>query len=155
MTSTRTDAAAGIAPDEDAGLRVLIAEDEPDCAESMAVLLRMYGRDVEVALSGPTALAAAQAPHPDVLLLDIGLPGMSGYEVAERLKKTHWRKNPLIIAVTGYAMEDDHRHSAASGIDLHLAEPVDPERLRLVLNRFQRVIGGTFPPASLGTESTL
>ena len=84
------------------GLRVLLVEDHADCAESMALLLSMHGHDVRVARDGQAALDEAVADQPDVVLLDIGLPGsMDGYEVAKRLQEQTVQKKPLLIALTG------------------------------------------------------
>jgi two-component system CheB/CheR fusion protein len=80
------------------GLRILIVEDNADSAESMACLLRHYGYEIEVASNGLTALEAVKGRHPDVVLLDIGLPDIDGWEVAKRLKETDSPKRPLIIA---------------------------------------------------------
>jgi len=124
-----------------AGLRILIVEDQVDCAESMALLLRLYGHEVEVVPNGSAALATAKAHPPDVVLLDIGLPGgMDGWEVAPLLKQQAVGKQPLLIAVTGFGQEADRRHSAESGIDLHLTKPVDPYQLRVLLHRFQAIL---------------
>jgi len=119
---------------------VLIAEDNVDSAESQAHLVRLFGHRVEVAFDGQTALELADATHPEVLLLDIGLPGLSGYEVAAQLKDRHGQKKPSIIAVTGYGREEDRRLATEAGIHLHLLKPVDPEMLRAILQRFQAVI---------------
>src|ERR1700712_3893108 len=94
------------------GLRILIAEDSLDCAESSAILLRHYGHEVEIAMDGPAALAAAAARPPDVLLLDIGLPRMDGFEVARRLREQAGEEKPVVIAVTGFGGEADRLHSA-------------------------------------------
>jgi CheY-like chemotaxis protein len=96
-----------------------------------------------VAPDGPAALRATEASPPDVVLLDIGLPGMDGYEVAERVHEDlapAMPKAPLVIAVTGREGEDDRRRSAAAGIDLHLTKPVDADLLLRVLRRFQGII---------------
>jgi CheY-like chemotaxis protein len=132
---------AATAPVNVAGLRILIAEDNADCAVSMALLLRMYGHDVKIAADGPTALEKARTDKPDVVLLDIGLPGMSGYDVARQLSDHRPCKTPLLVAITGYGREEDERHSAEAGIDMHLVKPVDPERLRSILERFQQLLG--------------
>jgi CheY-like chemotaxis protein len=122
-------------------LRILLVEDDGDSAETLAVLLRIYGHEVEVAHDGPTALRLAAAAPPDVALLDLGLPGgMDGYEVARRLREQEADKLPLLIAVTGYGQEEDRRRSAEAGIHLHLLKPVDGEALNRLLQRFQAVI---------------
>jgi CheY-like chemotaxis protein len=123
------------------GLRVLVVEDDPDTALGMSRLLANSGHDVQVAADGPSAVRAAQSSPPDVVLLDIGLPGMDGYQVAERLQRKATLKRPLVIAITGLVPDDDRQRSARAGIDLHLDKPADPDALRNLLRRFQRVIG--------------
>ena len=122
------------------GLRILVVEDHEETANTTAFVLRLYGHEVRVALDGPTALQAAQDNLPDVMLLDIGLPGMDGCEVARRIGEwLNWR-SPLLIAVTGFGEEAERRRSAEAGIDLHLLKPLDPERLEVLLRRFQTII---------------
>ncbi len=123
-------------------LHILIAEDRADCADSLALLLRLYGYDVEIARTGPAALEKAQADGLDVVLLDLGLPGMSGYDVARRISDRRPRKTPLLIAVTGFGQDEDRRRSHEAGCDLHMVKPVDPEQLRTILEMFQRTING-------------
>jgi CheY-like chemotaxis protein len=122
-------------------LRVLVVEDHADTAESVAVLLRLHGHEVDVAPDGPAALRIAAQNPPDVALLDIGLPGMNGFEVARRLQEQPAGKKPLLVAVTGYGREEDRRRSEQAGIDLHLLKPVDPEQLKKLLARFKTLIG--------------
>jgi two-component system, chemotaxis family, CheB/CheR fusion protein len=122
-------------------LRVLIAEDEPATAFTTAALLRMDGHEVFVAGDGPTALEAVEAYDPDVLLLDIGLPGVDGCEVARRVKTRNALKTPLLVAMTGYIEDADRKRSAEAGIDLYWAKPVEPELLQRLLKRFQNIIG--------------
>ena len=121
-------------------MRVLVVEDHADSAETLAVLLRLHGHEVDVAPDGPTALRIAAQNPPDVALLDIGLPRMDGFEVARRLQERPGKK-PLLVAVTGYGQEEDHRRSEQAGIDLHLLKPVDPEQLEKLLARFKTIIG--------------
>ena len=134
--------AKSMTDDATAGLRILVVDDNDDCAESTAMVLRLYGHRADVAASGPTALEMAQAGDPDVVLLDLGLPGMSGYDVARQLTACRPRKTPLVIALTGYGTENDRQRSAEAGIDLHLVKPVHPDELQAVLVRFQRAISG-------------
>jgi CheY-like chemotaxis protein len=121
-------------------LRVLVVEDHADTAASLAMLLRGDGHEVQVATEGETALRTAAAEPPDVALLDIGLPGMDGYEVAEQLQERNTAKRPLLIATTGHGSDEDRRRSQQVGIDLHLVKPVDPDQLRAVLLRFRRLL---------------
>jgi len=123
-----------------AGLRILVVDDNADCADSTGWLLRAWGHEVEIARDGPGGLAAAQGHLPDVILLDIGLPGLNGWQFSRRLKDGGCWKKPLIIAVTGYGQMEDRRHSAESGIDLHLVKPVDPRELEMVLRKYQELV---------------
>jgi DNA-binding response OmpR family regulator len=121
-------------------LRILTVEDDQDTAETLAILLRREGHEVDIAPDGLAALRSAQGQEPDVVLLDIGLPGMSGYDVARHLYQQKGEKRPLLIAVTGHGEEKDRQQSEDAGIDLHLVKPVDPGQLNGVLRRFERVI---------------
>jgi CheY-like chemotaxis protein len=106
------------------GKRVLVVDDNVDFALSFAELIRHLGCEVAVAHDGPTALATARDWKPAVALLDIGLPGMDGFELARRLRQT--AKHPLkLIAVTAYDQEQDRARSLAAGFDIHVAKPVD------------------------------
>jgi CheY-like chemotaxis protein len=122
------------------GLRILVVEDYLDSALSLKLLLRALGHEAEVAYNGPMAVASAKENEPDVVILDIGLPGMNGWDVARALQKEATVKRPFFIAVTGYGADEDKRRSLEAGVDLHLIKPVDPEDLAGVLRRFQRVI---------------
>jgi CheY-like chemotaxis protein len=134
----RLDGASGpTTRQNDPGLQVLVVEDEPDTAASTALLLRLYGHRVQVAHDGPAALRAAQSSPPEVVLLDLGLPGMDGWQVAQRLQEQAAWKKPLLIAVTGYGRRADRLRSQQAGIHLHLVKPVDPDFLRRLLQRFQ------------------
>ena len=121
-------------------LRILVVEDEPDTATSLAMLLQLYGYNVAVAPDGPTALQRIQVSQPDVVLLDIGLPGMDGWQTAEQIWEQSNRNPPFVIAITGYGTIADQFRSWTLGIDLHLVKPVDPELLRKILARFQTLI---------------
>jgi CheY-like chemotaxis protein len=117
------------------GLRILLVEDHADTAASWALLLRLAGHAVEVVSDGITALQTALANTPDVLLLDIGLPGMDGWQVATRLTEQLKRDRPLLVAMTGHGQAEDQRRSDAAGIHLHLVKPVDPQWLQSLLRR--------------------
>jgi CheY-like chemotaxis protein len=122
-------------------LCILIAEDEPANASTTAALLRRDGHEVYVAGDGVAALQAVEDYDPDVLLLDIGLPGVDGCEVARRIKSRNVLKTPLLVAVTGYGEDADRKRSAEAGIDLHWVKPVEPELLQKLLKRFWNVVG--------------
>lgn len=117
-------------------LRVLLVEDCPRSASDLARFLQLHDYDVTIAGDGLTALARAREMLPDVILLDIGLPGMDGWQVVERLRAQAAPKRPLLIAVTGHGKEADRQRSKQAGIDLHLTKPVDVEELSQVLRRF-------------------
>jgi two-component system, OmpR family, response regulator len=121
-------------------LSVLVVEDLDDAAQSMADLLTLCGHRVRVATCGTQALQIAADATPDVVLLDIGLPGMSGWEVAERLRSQAVGKQPLVIAVTGYGDEADRWRSADAGVDLHLLKPADPTALLELLARVRKLL---------------
>jgi len=108
------------------GRRVLVVDDNVDTAESMVLLLRMRGHEVQVAFSGPMALEVASAFEPEVVLLDIGLPGLDGYEVARSLRQQDRTAKAKLVALTGYGQEEDRRLAREAGFDHHLTKPVDP-----------------------------
>jgi CheY-like chemotaxis protein len=112
------------------GLRVLVVDDYQDAADSLALLLRFYACEVQVALNGPSALAILQTWWPDAAILDIGLPGMDGYQVAKFIRAhSVERSKPLLIALTGFGRDEDRRRCAAEGMDHHYVKPADPARL--------------------------
>jgi two-component system CheB/CheR fusion protein len=118
---------------ESSALRVVLADDHKDTATSM--FLRMYGYEVEIAADGLTALQAVQARSPDVVLLDIGLPKMNGWQVARQIRALNGSKRPLLIAISGYGTLADRLRSQEAGIDLHLVKPVDIADLDELLRR--------------------
>jgi two-component system CheB/CheR fusion protein len=108
------------------GRRVLVVDDNVDAVNSMVMLLRVQGHAVESAFDGRSALMAAEAFEPEVVLLDIGLPDMTGYDVARELRSRPRLREAALIAVTGYGQPADRRRSREAGIDHHLTKPVDP-----------------------------
>jgi len=113
--------------------RVLVVEDNPDAAATMRDFLELSGHEVELACSGMDGLEAARHFHPEVVLCDLGLPGMSGFEVAAELRRDPATRSAKLIAVTGYGRDEDRRRSKEAGFDLHLTKPVDPAQLRALL----------------------
>jgi len=109
--------------------RILVADDNRDAAESLAMLLEMAGHEVRVAHLGRAALALAQVFRPDTALLDIGMPDLSGYEVAQSLRAEPWAANIRLIALTGWGQDSDRRRALEAGFDHHLIKPVDPDQL--------------------------
>ncbi len=116
-----------------ARLRILVVDDNTDSAESMAMLLGLQGHETRTALDGPAALEAAQVFWPKLILLDIGLPGMDGYEVARRLRTQPHMDKTVLVAMTGYGHEQDRLQAKAAGFNHHLVKPVDPEALQRIL----------------------
>jgi signal transduction histidine kinase len=116
-------------------LRVLVVDDSRDAAETLALLLRGLGHEVHTAYDGPSALEAAREQRPDVVLLDIGLPHMDGYEVATQLRQQPDTRAVLLVAMTGFGQEQDRQRSLAAGFDHHLVKPVDPVELQKLLAR--------------------
>jgi signal transduction histidine kinase len=114
--------------------RVLVVEDNLDTSETLRDLLELSGFEVEIAGSGAEGVAAARQFHPDVVLCDLGLPGMNGYEVASTLRRDPATAAARLIALTGYGGEEDRRRSHEAGFDVHLTKPVDPGLLRLLLS---------------------
>jgi signal transduction histidine kinase len=112
-----------------AGVRVLVVDDNVDAATSLSYVLALAGYDTAVAHDGNRALEVAEAMRPAIVLLDIGLPGMSGYEVARRLRAAPWGRDLRLIAVTGWGHESDRAKSLEAGFDAHLTKPIDPELL--------------------------
>jgi PAS domain S-box-containing protein len=117
-----------------AGRRVLVVDDNEDSAEMMALFLRDLGHDVHVAFDGLTAVKMARELVPELVLLDIGLPELNGYEVAERIHRIESCAHVPLVAITGYAREVDHSRSRQAGFSLHLAKPVDVARLASIVD---------------------
>jgi CheY-like chemotaxis protein len=113
--------------------RVLVVDDNLDAATSLAMVLRLEGHEVSLAHDGPTALAVIALHRPEVVFLDIGLPGMSGYEVARRAREEGSMKDGLLVAMTGYGQDQDRQNCHEAGFDLHLVKPVDPTMIREML----------------------
>jgi PAS domain S-box-containing protein len=113
--------------------RVLVVDDHRDAADSLAMLLRLKGHSVRLAYDGPAALVAAIEFDPDLILLDLGMPGMDGYEVARRLRQTPGFERRTLAALTGWGQEGDRRRTRAVGFDRHLVKPVDPAELSALL----------------------
>jgi signal transduction histidine kinase len=113
--------------------RILVVEDNPDAAATMRDFLELSGHEVQLALNGTAGIEAARQFHPEVVLCDIGLPGMTGFEVAEELRRDPATRSAKLIAVTGYGRDEDRKRSKEAGFDLHLTKPVDPAQLRSVL----------------------
>jgi signal transduction histidine kinase len=115
------------------GHRILLADDNRDALDSLATLLQCDGHEVHTAADGAEALALAAECRPDVMLLDIGMPKLDGYEVARRVRAEPWGKGTLLIALTGWGQDEDRRRSREVGFDNHLVKPLDPDKLSAML----------------------
>lgn len=115
------------------GRRVLIVDDSMDGAESLAILLQLGGHETHTAHDGVQAIEAVERIRPDVVLLDIGLPGMNGYEVCRRLRQEPWGKDLVLMALTGWGQDEDRHRSKEAGFDVHLVKPVDYDGLLKLL----------------------
>jgi CheY-like chemotaxis protein len=113
--------------------RLLLVDDNVDAAETLAHLLRLEGHDVQVANDGFTALEQAPSFHPRLVILDIGMPKMDGYELARRLRQLPGMDNLRLVALTGWGSEEDRHLAREAGFDRHFVKPVDPSDLRQVL----------------------
>jgi CheY-like chemotaxis protein len=120
------------APAPSAKSRVLVVDDSVDSAETLAELLKIWGHDVRLAHDGPGAVETARDYRPDVILLDIGLPGMDGFAVADKLKAEGVTAR-LLVALTGYGEQNDRERTQLAGFHHHLVKPVDPDRLRKLI----------------------
>jgi PAS domain S-box-containing protein len=123
------------------GVRVLVVEDNVDAAESLAALLRLWNHDVQVVHDGYAAIDAAREQRPEVVLLDIGLPGLDGYQVARRLREDLGLDHALLVAMTGYGQPEDRRRSREAGIQYHFVKPVEPDVLRNLLSAQAAPVG--------------
>jgi CheY-like chemotaxis protein len=113
--------------------RVLVVDDNMDAADMLVMMLQMFGHEVQAAYTGQTALETAVEYQPDVVLLDIGLPDMNGYEVARHLRQQPQTKDVKLIAMTGYGQDSDRQRTQEAGFDHHLVKPADPQKLQDLL----------------------
>ena len=128
-------AADGATEAEAAVLRVLVVDDNQDAADSLSVLLQLMGHEVRTAYDGLEAVAAAGAFAPDLVLLDIGLPKLNGYEAARRIREQPGGRGMTLVAVTGWGQDEDQRRSREAGFNLHITKPLDPAVLERLLVR--------------------
>jgi CheY-like chemotaxis protein len=119
--------------DSPPGRRVLIVDDNEDGATSLAMLLHLGGHETFVAHDGAEALVEAERLRPDVMLLDIGLPGLSGYEVCRRIREHPWGRDIVMVALTGWGQAEDRERSREAGFDAHVVKPVEPGFLAKLL----------------------
>ena len=112
-----------------AGRRILVVDDDHDSAESLAMLFQMMGHEVRAAHNGLAAVDLAEAFRPDLIVLDIGMPGLDGYEVCRRIRQHSWGRAAVIAALTGWSRDEDRDRSERAGFDHLLVKPVEPKAL--------------------------
>jgi len=134
-TNAAADAEATPGPQAKTGKRVLVVDDNTDLASSTAALLEFWGHVPRVIYDGESVIAAAREFLPDVVLLDIGLPGLDGFEVARRLRSEPVFSETILIAITGYGQQADRENAMAAGFVEHLVKPVQPGELKALLER--------------------
>jgi len=123
-----------------AGRRVLVVDDNGDSADSLAMLLKLDGHETAVAYNGAEAVRMAESFRPDVAILDIGLPILTGHHVAKLIRAQPWGREMVLIALTGWDQGEDRRRSAETGIDMHLAKPADTDALRKLIRESKRTV---------------
>ena len=113
--------------------RVLVADDNRDAAESMGMLLRLMGNEVRTVHDGLQAVNEAETFQPDVILLDIGMPRLNGYDAARRIREQRWSHGTVLVALTGWGQEEDKRRASEAGFDRHFTKPVNPVELERLI----------------------
>ena len=109
--------------------RILIADDNLDAAESLQLWLQLAGHEVAIAANGTDALSVAEKFRPEVALLDLGMPDLSGFDVARGIRAAPWGRGIILIALTGWGQEEDRRRTAEAGFDHHLTKPIPPDTI--------------------------
>jgi CheY-like chemotaxis protein len=118
--------------------RILVVEDNADARKMLGVALKQAGHEVHEAGDGLSAIETGSAVQPEIALVDIGLPGVDGYEVARALRASHGGRRPVLIAVTGYGQPDDKQRATEAGFDAHITKPIDHERLERLIHEAGR-----------------
>jgi DNA-binding response OmpR family regulator len=129
-------------------IKVLVVDDDRDSVEMLKMLLDMNGGITHVAYDGTEAVRLAEELRPEIILLDIGLPNVDGYEACRRIRRHAWGRDMIVVALTGRGLDDDRAMSQKSGFDMHLVKPVEPELLLTVLAATPR--GARRPPSEDG-----
>jgi PAS domain S-box-containing protein len=117
--------------------RILVADDNRDAAESMGMLLRLMGNEVRTVYDGVKAVEEAAAFRPDVILLDIGMPKLNGYDAAKQIREQRWSEGTMLVALTGWGQEEDKRKASEAGFDRHFTKPLDPAELQRLISEFR------------------
>ncbi len=115
--------------------RIMVVEDHPDAAESLALLLELLGHQVRVFGEGLAALRSARTEPPDLMVIDIGLPDIDGYELARRVRQDPVVARAILVALTGHAEDDDRQEATSAGFDHHLVKPIEPRALEALVTR--------------------
>jgi PAS domain S-box-containing protein len=134
--------------------RVLVADDNRDAAESLGLVLRFMGYEVSIAYGGAEALEIGARDRPRAAIIDIGMPGMSGHEVARRMRREAWGRKAILIALTGWGQETDKQAALAAGFDDHLTKPVDPDDVEAVLTQLLGDAAGTADDGDVGGSAS-
>ncbi|HKD67293.1 MAG TPA: ATP-binding protein [Candidatus Binataceae bacterium] len=137
-SNSNAQALAELAPQASQAARVLIVEDNPDVCETLVMLLESFGHSAEAVEDGLSAIKSVDAGVYDAMLVDIGLPGLDGYEVARRIRALPHTESMILIALTGYGRDEDRRRALSAGFNHHLTKPVDVDRLQSILARKQK-----------------
>jgi CheY-like chemotaxis protein len=116
--------------------KILVVDDNRDAADSLALVLGVFGHEVLVGHSSQDALEMGARERPDAIILDIGMPDMTGYEAARRIRREAWGRNVYLLAVTGWGQADDKENARAAGFDRHFTKPVDPDQVEALLTEF-------------------
>ena len=124
-----------------AGRRILVVDDNQDAAMTMTMMLRLMGHEMRTVHDGEAAIEAAESFQPEVILLDIGLPKRSGYDVARHLRDQAWGRSMFLVALTGWGQQEDKRRALEAGFDHHFTKPVDPGALQQLLANISRPPG--------------
>ena len=114
--------------------KILVVDDNHDSALSLAMMLSIMGHETRTAHDGESAMTSAETFLPDVVLLDIGLPKLNGYEVAQRIRESSWGASMFLIAVTGWGQDEDRQRSSEVGLNAHMVKPVEPSALEKLLS---------------------
>jgi signal transduction histidine kinase len=139
-------------PASTAARRILLADDNRDALETLARLLQLGGHEIYKAVDGVQALEAATRVRPDLVLLDIGMPGMDGYEVARRIRSQPWGRAARLVALSGWGQESDRKRSREAGFDSHCIKPLDPQRLSMLLASLSTPAGAAGEPTARAAE---
>jgi DNA-binding response OmpR family regulator len=137
MADVNTSTTPALTPSNQ-GFRILVVDDNHDSALSLAMMLSIMGHETQTAHDGESAVATAESFLPEVVLLDIGLPKLNGYEVAQRIRGQQWGASMFLIAVTGWGQDEDRQRSAEVGLNVHMVKPVEPAALERLFAELRR-----------------